>query len=647
MKKRYPKLLGLVSLMLLLLANIGKAQFVTPYELPPLLDDSVYNLTMTREVHNFDSLAPLGDTSLNRRVHTFAFNGSVSGTNSNLGPTLIWRVGRHQTMNVTNNLQVVLGDSIRYQAPTTVHLHGAHVPAWVDGGPHGVIAPGTTRSVNFPVLDSACTLWYHPHGEDETYTQVEMGLAGMIIVKDPADGTDALLPHTYGQDDFPIIMQDHVFDTVHVHLTPTDSIWKYKLRLGIPGTAIIDTVRGQKQRTVLINGTRFPYLDVPPQNVRFRILDGSSRLSYQLGFADGNGNAIPFKMVGSDGGYLSDSARTATTFLTGPGIRNEVVFDFSAYAGQMIYLKNMNAVAPPAVITSNAEGDLAPNWMQFRVGTVPTIPIGIVPPLPHLNPYDGNNPDTTRLKRLLGSGLPNPTGFSIDNNQFEIDVVNDIVQEGDIEVWTVDNQSSIAHPFHIHDIQFFVTLVVNDLGQQVTPIPLEFLGRKDDILVQKGWQVSFVTKFDDFGRPKPFLPSSLDSAAYMYHCHLLTHEDGYYTPVNTFPGGGNNVHNRQHFGMMQQFVVWNGLFTEQAEQALTEDMVLYPNPASNQLNLKGESKQASKIRIFDLEGRTLILQDLKAFTGSTAIDISALPPGMVLVEWQSAQGTFTKKVVIR
>ena len=125
----------------------------------------------------------------------------------------------------------------------------------------------------------------------------------------------------------------------------------------------------------------------------------------------------------------------------------------------------------------------------------------------------------------------------------------------------------------------------------------------------------------------------------MYHCHILTHEDGYY--------GGATVQQRQHLGMMQQFVVWNGLFTVTDEQTLTEDLVIYPNPATDVLHLKGESTKPSMVRIYDLAGRSLVSQEFAPFNGTVDISTYGLSKGMVLVEWTSPKGKFTKKVVLR
>lgn len=94
---------------------------------------------------------------------------------------------------------------------TTVHWHGMHLPAIMDGGPHQPIPPGNTWSPHWTVNNAAATLWYHPHTMGKTAEQVYSGLAGMFIVDD--ENSDALgLPNIYGVDDIPLIVQDRNFD---------------------------------------------------------------------------------------------------------------------------------------------------------------------------------------------------------------------------------------------------------------------------------------------------------------------------------------------------------------------------------------------------------------------------------------------------
>ena len=75
---------------------------------------------------------------------------------------------------------------------------------------------------------------------------------------------------------------------------------------------------------------------------------------------------------------------------------------------------------------------------------------------------------------------------------------------------TITNNSGLAHPFHIHDIQFYI------LDRNGSPPPPNEQGLKDVVLVEANETVRFITKFEDFADAE---------VPYMYHCHILEHED--------------------------------------------------------------------------------------------------------------------------
>jgi FtsP/CotA-like multicopper oxidase with cupredoxin domain len=81
-------------------------------------------------------------------------------------------------------LRVVVENQLPQE--TTVHWHGVRVPNAMDGVPHltqAPIAPGKSFLYEFDCLDAG-TFWYHPHSR--SFEQVERGLAGALIVEEPA-----------------------------------------------------------------------------------------------------------------------------------------------------------------------------------------------------------------------------------------------------------------------------------------------------------------------------------------------------------------------------------------------------------------------------------------------------------------------------
>jgi FtsP/CotA-like multicopper oxidase with cupredoxin domain len=81
------------------------------------------------------------------RTSTWGFNGAY------LGPTLRAARGEKVAVEITNALPEL----------TTVHWHGMHLPAAMDGGPHQPVEPGRTWRPTWKIDQPAATLWYHPH----------------------------------------------------------------------------------------------------------------------------------------------------------------------------------------------------------------------------------------------------------------------------------------------------------------------------------------------------------------------------------------------------------------------------------------------------------------------------------------------------
>ena len=93
----------------------------------------------------------------------------------------------------------------------------------------------------------------------------------------------------------------------------------------------------------------------------------------------------------------------------------------------------------------------------------------------------------------------------------EMGRIDEVVTLDDIEIWEIINVGGQAHPFHIHDIQFLI------LDRDGVPPEAGEAGWKDTVLVHAGETVRFITQFTTYANP---------DVPYMYHCHILEHEDG-------------------------------------------------------------------------------------------------------------------------
>ena len=384
-------------------------------------------------------------------------------------------------MNVRNSLDET----------TSVHWHGMHLPAAADGGPHQPVEPGQTWTPTWRIDQPAATLWYHPHPHGETEEHINKGLAGMFILDDPDNKAGDRLPHKYGVDDIPVIVQDK--------------------RLDGDG----DLRSGGLGETVLVNGTYGPYLDVTTEKVRLRLLNASVKRVYEFGFSDGR----DFSLVGTDGGLLPAPAAMDRLRLS-PGERAEIVVDVDA--GEDVVLRSYPPDLESNFLVERFDGgsdefDVLELRAADRLRPSAQIPAELAP-APDLDTSDAQ----TRTFEMAGRQI---NGKSMDMTR-----IDEVVELGTTEIWEITNIGGEYHNFHVHDVQFEVLSVV---GEEPGP---QLAGWKDTMFMPPGHTVRVAMAFTDYADPD--LP-------YMYHCHLLQHEDA---------------------GMMGQFVV-----VEPGQEAGTPD----------------------------------------------------------------------------
>ena len=444
----------------LVMDTTGKVDFANALAVPPLaasrLDAAgrrVFDLRPGEGRHDF------GRGS----VPTWGFNGAY------LGPTLRAARGERVVINVHNELPET----------TTVHWHGMHLPATMDGGPYQPIAPGETWSPTWEIDQPAATLWYHPHPHGETASHVYRGLAGMFIVDDPGTSV-AVLPHRYGVDDFPVIVQDKQF-------TDDGELDEGRSFLGDIG------IRGD---TIAVNGTVGPYLDVTTERVRLRLLNGSNARSYEFGFADDRS----FAVVGTDGGLLPEPFGTTRIALS-PGERAEIVVTVGP--GERPVLRS----TPPPLgldpLSNRFSGgadtlDILQLRAADRLTASEALPSRLVQ-VPRLDPAQATQRRSFRLSdRAIN-------GERMDMTRIDATAVKDTV-----EIWRLTNNDGSPHSFHIHDVQFQVLT-----ADGRTPPP-QLLGWKDTLFLRPNVPYEIIVPFTDYTDP---------AVPYMFHCHVLYHED--------------------------------------------------------------------------------------------------------------------------
>ncbi len=443
---------------------------------------------------------------------TWGFNGPC------LGPTVRMRTGQDVPFVYRNSLS----ESI------AVHGHGLHVPGEVDGGPQQEIAPGETWSPVLPIRQEASTAWYHPHTHGRTGKQVYSGLAGLLIIDDE-NSDDLPLPATYGVDDIPVVIQDRTLD-----------------RRGglVYSLEDADEEDGFLGEVTTVNGISDPLLRVPAGLVRLRILNGSNARFYRLRFDDDR----TFHKIATDGGFL-EAPVPLTELIMVPGERSEIVVDFSSGRSAMLVSGPTESVDRRETRDRDRdrrdggrdrrggernrrneergrgfwaggmndtfeilELQVDPQRPAFR-GDLPTRMNKIVRPSPHearrerrfaLDMGMGERDGRGRVRRA--SIMPSMS-MGINGQTMDMSVINERVRLGEWELWRVENDDG-HHPFHVHGCSFLV------LSEDGKPVAEENAGWKDTVWVNNSTE--FMVRFDH---------RATDQYPYMYHCHILEHED--------------------------------------------------------------------------------------------------------------------------
>jgi bilirubin oxidase len=313
-----------------------------------------------------------------------------------------------------------------------------------------------------------------------------------------------------------------------------------------------------------------------------------------------------------------------------PGERAEILVDFSGKIGQTINLMSFASELPSAIYgasqpgmgagqtipgyTSNSLNGTNFKIISFSVTAQSTSPIVTIPSSLTINsPY--NSASANAFKNLTFTPVNmGPTAiqgpFLINNTTFDMDVINYTIPFNNIEIWTLTNQTPIAHPFHIHDVQFYITEI-----NGAAP-PANMKGRKDVVLVPGGGQtVKFIAKFETF----------CDSmASYMYHCHMLTHEDD---------------------GMMGQFVVKcpNNVGLTENDYS-TNNFLVYSNHTDKNIHIKS-NQIISEVKLIDISGKIIFDSD-KISSTEFIIENKNQAGGIYFIDLKIANKIYHKKVML-
>lgn len=439
-------------------------------KLPTLLD-----ATQSRR---FSLVATAGETNFlgSKASATSGFNQAY------LGPVVRLPLGNVQA-SVTNTLNTEISS----------HWHGLLIPGELDGGPHQAVAPGSIWKPELNIDQPPTTAWFHTHLHGRTATGVYSGLAGGIIVTDERDDERGL-PTAYGVDDLFLIIQDKQF-SANGGLVYDNSV--------------MSQMHGFTGKTVVVNGQVGAIAEVPKGIVRLRLLNGSNARIFRMGFEDSRA----MHLVATDGGLLTKPVAIEELRLS-PGERAEVLVDFSdgnstvitslrdpnaGFGGMMgrfqrIGAKVLGGRFEVLAFVSNGE-----------TGRITKIPENLGGSLPDLTKEKISQTRRFTLDMRMDGMMS--SRMAINGKSFDASRVDFQARLGSVEKWIVSS-SMLAHPFHIHGVSFQVT------QEDANNPSAQNIGWKDTVLVEN--EVELLVKFTQ---------TASNEAPFMYHCHILEHED--------------------------------------------------------------------------------------------------------------------------
>lgn len=464
--------------------------------------------------------------------------------------------------------------------PLVTHLHGARSESRSDGLPEAWSTPNDvfrgrlfSKPYHYENDQEAAHLWYHDHALGITRLNVYMGLAGFYFIRDANEdrlrANNVLPSYPY---EIPLMIMDRTFDQNGQLFYPSED----PSTPGLPTPTHLPEFFGD---VILVNGQAWPRQPVEQRKYRFRILNASDSRFYALkvlGQSGGNpsipqGAPLPILVIGTELGLLDRPAEARwesppladgsskgisqpNTLLIGPGERYDVVVDFSNVpVGTRLLLWNDAATPytgqpPDGVDYVAPTPGLTDRLMAFdvvpRSGRTPNASVALGTPLrtfqtsslPALSTaganvrkilmYEGTDV-YGRLQTMLGT-LANGTLVYSDG-------VSEEPRVGRPEIWEFHNTTADAHPIHMHLVDFRIlnrqdfSIVTTDkintdgslganvvgrpklLGSAVSPKAYEG-GKKDTVVAYPGQITRLLV---NFSRP----------GEYVYHCHILSHED--------------------------------------------------------------------------------------------------------------------------
>jgi FtsP/CotA-like multicopper oxidase with cupredoxin domain len=428
---------------------------------------------------------------------------------------------------------------------TNLHFHGLTIPpvCHQDDVLKTAIRPGDPPfeyRFRIPEGEPPGLYWYHPHIHGFTKAQVLGGASGALIVEgiERADKAVAGLPERV------LIIRDQ--DLLNPNAPPAK--WEPvvpKMLIDRDGDAANNGMGyGKPAKDLSINFVPAPYPDYRPAVIEmkpeeqqlWRVLNASGITYLNLQLLYGQ-TPQPLGLVAIDGvplnqnGLARDFVDWQTHLGIPPGARMEFIVKGppSGVSGLLV-TKTVDTGPSGENDPNRAIATVAASTIRASKDAVepPSLPAASSPLPPPQLPWLGSVAPARTRRLYFSEKLVDPndptsaTEFyvTVDGQTPQMfdpksGAPNIIAKQGTVEDWIIENRSAELHAFHIHQLHF---LLVDYLGR---PVNEPFLRDTVNVPYYNGRTLTYpsIRVRMDFRDPNTV-------GDFLYHCHLLEHEDG-------------------------------------------------------------------------------------------------------------------------
>jgi len=349
---------------------------------------------------------------------------------------------------------------------TNIHFHGYQgSPLGPSDNMHILVDPGETfdYSVRIPLTQPPGLYWFHSHVHHDAERQVMRGLSGTLIV----EGTTDEFPALKGIKEQVLVFKED--------------------RLVTSDDALVNQYFHRYIRTM--SGALFSQIAMRPGETQlWRIANEGADQPLRLVL-----KGHTFRIIGRDGSATTREIETDELRID-PAGRVDALVD-AGDAGTY-------ELSSPGVYTGS--GKVRPLGVVQVSGIAAT---GIQKQEEFPLTVDLRAATIDARRTVVMTQNPAEGEYYLDGKLFNHARVDTRVPLGNVEEWLIRNDTNDYHTFHIHQVSFQVV--------EINGVAASFDGRRDTVEIPVHGTVKIRMAFSD----------PLILGEFMYHCHILEHED--------------------------------------------------------------------------------------------------------------------------